>query len=107
MVSSLGPSAYDTMQTFRTQRSYAAASGLANASAMSSQLFGVDSSTNAALAIFGIDTASSDNLFAMTSEALEASSTISMARVSWETELPTKADEVTAKAMGSMFDFFA
>jgi hypothetical protein len=113
MASSIGSSSiYQSMQTFTTQRSYAAASGLANASAMASSLFGVDASTNAALAIFGIDTASSDNLFAATSEALESSMTLSMARAAWAKDTPTKADERTAEAMnegglGSMFDFLA
>ncbi len=112
MVSSLGPSAWDTMQSFRSSRSYGAAQGLANASAMASQLFGADPSTNAALAIFGVDTGSADNLFAATNEGLEASMTITMARAAWAKDTPTKADEVTAKALagdglGDLFDFFA
>lgn len=113
MVSSLGPSAWDTMQSFRTIRSYGAAQGLANSSAMTSQIFGVDPSTNAALAIFGVDTASHDNLFAATNEGLEASMTLAMARASWARDTPSKADEVTDKALngggdlGSIFDFFA
>ncbi len=112
MVSSLGPSAWDTMQSFSSRRSYGAAQGLANASAMANSLFGADPSTNAALAIFGVDTASADNLFAATNEGLEASLTISMARAAWAKDTPTKADEVTAKAMsdnglGEIFDFFA
>lgn len=112
MVASLGPSAWDTMQSYRSSRSYGAAQGLANASAMASQLFGADPSTNAALAVFGVDTASADNLFATTSEGIEASMTIAMARAAWAKDTPTKADEVTARALaedglGSMFDFFA
>jgi hypothetical protein len=112
MVSALGPSAWDTMQSFRQSRSYGAAQGLANSSAMASQLFGADPSTNAAMAVFGIDTASADNLFASTAEAFESSLTLTMARVSWAADTPTKADERTAAALaedglGSMFDFLA
>lgn len=110
MVASIGASAWDTMQSYRQSRSYGAAAGLANSSAMASQLFGADPSTNAALAVFGVDTASADNLFAATNEGLEASMTMAMARVSWAADTPSKADEVTAKAMGgsgSLVDFFA
>lgn len=112
MVSALGPSAWDSMQSFRQSRSYGAAQGLANSSAMASQLFGADPSTNAALAIFGVDTASADNLFATTNEGLEASMTLAMARVAWAADTPTKADERTAAALaedglGSMVDFLA
>ena len=112
MVSSLGPSAWDTMQSFRTSRSYGAAQGMANASAMASQIFGADPSTNAALAVFGIDTGNADSLFATTNEGLEASMTIAMARAAWAKDTPSKADEVTDKALngdglGEMFDFFA
>lgn len=112
MVASLGASAWDTMQSFRTSRSYGAAQGMANASAMASQIFGSDPSTNAALAIFGVDTGNSDNLFAATNEGLEASMTIAMARASWAKDTPTKAEELTDKALGGdglgeIFDFFA
>ncbi len=112
MVSSLGPSAWDTMQSFRTSRSYGAAQGMANASAMASQIFGADPSTNAALAIFGVDTGNADNLFAATSEGIEASMTIGMARAAWAKDTPSKADEATTKALGGdglgeIFDFFA
>lgn len=112
MVASLGASAWDTMQSFRSSRSYGAAQGLANSSAMASQIFGSDPSTNAALAVFGIDTANSDSLFAATNEGIEASMTIAMARASWARDTPSKADEVTDKALnggglGEIFDFFA
>jgi hypothetical protein len=113
MVSSLGPSAWDTMQSYRSSRSFGAAQGLANSSAMASQIFGADPSTNAALAIFGVDTGNADNLFAATNEGLEASMTIAMARASWARDTPSKADEVTTKALGggddlgSLFDFLA
>jgi hypothetical protein len=112
MVASIGASAWDTMQSYRQSRSYGAAQGLANSSAMASQLFGSDPSTNAAMAVFGIDTASADNLFAATNEGLEASMTMAMARASWAKDTPTKADERTAAALaedglGSMFDFLA
>jgi hypothetical protein len=112
MVSSLGPSAWDTMQSFSNRRSFGAAQGLANSSAMASTLFGADPSTNAALAVFGIDTGSADSLFAATREGREASMTIAMARVAWAKDTPTKADEVTAKALagnglGSLFDLLA
>ncbi|WP_296577017.1 hypothetical protein [Phreatobacter sp.] len=112
MVSSLGPSAWDTMQSFRTSRSFGAAQGLANSSAMTSQIFGVDPSTNAALSIFGIDTGNADSLFAATNEGIEASMTIAMARAAWARDTPSKADEATTKALnggglGGNFDFFA
>lgn len=113
MVAAVGSgSIYDSMQAFRTQRGNAAASGLAASSAMASQIFGVDPSTNAALALFGIDTGSADGLFAATSEALESSLTIAMARVSFAQDTPTKADERTAAALageglGSLVDLLA
>lgn len=115
MVSSIGSSSlYDAAQSMRTQRGYANARALAQASAMSSQLWGVDPSTNAALAIFGVDTASADGLFAATNEGLESSLTLTMARAAWAKDTPTKADERTAAALaedkgglGSLFDLLA
>lgn len=115
MVSSIGSSSsfYDTAQSMRTQRGYANARALAQASDMSNQLWGVDASTNAALAIFGVDTGSADGLFAATNEGLESSLTLTMARAAWAKDTPTKADERTTaalnegKGLGSLFDLFA
>lgn len=113
MVSSIGSgSLYGSMQTFSQQRGNAAASGLAQASAMASSIFGADPSTNAALAIFGVDTGSSDSLFSATSEMIESSMTIGMARAAWAKDTPSKADERTAAALageglGSLVDLFA
>lgn len=113
MVSSIGSgSIYGSMQTFSQQRGNAAASGLAQSSAMASAVFGADPMSNAALAVFGIDTGSSDSLFAATSEMIESSMTIGMARAAWAKDTPSKADERTAAALagdglGSMIDLFA
>lgn len=113
MVSSIGSGGiYSSMQTFSQQRGNAAASGLAQASVMASSIFGADPSTNAALAVFGVDTSSSDTLFATTSEMLESSMTVAMARAAWAKDTPSKADERTAAALaedglGSLVDLFA
>ncbi|WP_439575960.1 hypothetical protein [Phreatobacter sp.] len=116
MVSSIGsaPSFFDMSQSMRTQRGYGNARALAQASDMSNQLWGVDASTNASLAIFGVDTSSHDGLFAATNEGLESSLTVSMARAAWAKETPSKADERTTAALaedagglGALFDLLA
>jgi hypothetical protein len=83
MISSYGSSAYSVAQQYRQQRAYANASALSASSTLATSFFGVDPSTDAAGALFGADSTTSDGLFSITSELSQANSTVGMAKFAW------------------------